>query len=54
MERPPATNDGTIVGGGLGTRGELTAGGRDAQHDNQLIERGATRGGGVMRGGGKA
>ncbi len=54
MKRHLATNDGTIVGGGLGTRGGLMAGGRDARRDNQPNERGATRGGGVMRGGGKA
>ncbi len=54
MEQPPETNNGTIVGGGLGTQGGLMAGGCDAGCNNQPNERGATRGRGVMRGGGKA
>ncbi len=54
MEGPPARNNGTIIGGGLGTQGGLTAGEHDMQHNNKPNERGATSGGGMMRGGGKA
>jgi hypothetical protein len=53
MEQHLATNDGTIIGGGLGTRGGLTVGGRNTQCNNQPDKRGPTRGRCVMRGEGR-